>query len=169
MNFCRRCGKSLKNTEGHVYRCEQGHILFANCTPSTGVFFLTADNQVILSERAIEPHKGMLDAFGGFVAGEQTLEAATVRELEEETLLKPGDYGPLQFLCSGIGHYPYGGEAIPVIVAFYWSHLRPGKMPQPTDEIAAIHTVPLDTIDLATLHDDDIRVGMRALQEVFLK
>lgn len=167
MNFCRRCASTLKQVNGHVYKCSNDHIIFANASPTIGVFFVTDDNQVILSERGIEPHKGMLDSFGGFLDGEETIEAAVARELKEELNLNPSDYGELNFLCSGIGHYPYKNEVLPIVSSFFWTRLTTAKPLTPADDVAAIRTIPLHEVDLNTLHDDDIRVGIKKLQEIF--
>jgi ADP-ribose pyrophosphatase YjhB (NUDIX family) len=167
MIFCRRCGIPLEHINDHVYRCANGHTIFANSIPTVGVFFVTDDNQVLLSERGIEPHKGMLDSFGGFLDSEETSEQAAARELKEELGLDPDDYDELIYLCSGMGHYPYSGEIMPIVSFFYWTRLKPGKQPVPADDVAAIHTVPLFEIDLKRLHDDDIRIGIKTLQQVF--
>lgn len=119
MNYCRRCGKPLSNTSGHIYRCKDGHTIFANNSPAVGVFFLTDDQQVLLSVRGIEPHKGMLDAFGGFLDGAESFETAAARELVEELSLQPEDYEPLQYLLSAPGNYPYAGETVPFVSVLF--------------------------------------------------
>jgi NAD+ diphosphatase len=167
MNFCRRCGQKLTNVEAHIYTCSSGHTIFANCTPSVGVFLITPDNNVILSVRGIDPHKGMLDTLGGFLDGEETLEAAATRELREEAHLEPMDYEPLRYLTSGLGNYPYQGEQLPVLTVLYWTRLISDKPLQSYDDVAGFKTLRLDEIKLATVHDEDIRVGVRALQKLF--
>lgn len=163
MNFCRRCGTALTHIENHVYKCVNEHIIFANSSPTTGIFFVTADNQVLLSVRGIEPHKGMLDAFGGFIDGPETLENGAIRELAEEIGLNPSDYTPLQYLVSGTGKYPFKGETLPVLSAFFWSRLLV-PVPTPKDDVAAIETHPLADVPLERLHDQDIVTGVKALQ-----
>ena len=169
MNFCRRCGESLTHVSEKVYQCANSHTIFKSPTPSTGIFFLTSENKVALSVRGIEPRKGMLDSFGGFVDGEETLEAAATRELTEELGLHEGDYEPLQYLTSAVGHYPYQGENIQVITTLYWSRLNKNVQLKPQDDVAAVEVVPLHEIDMNRLHDEDIRAGIRALQSAFPK
>lgn len=163
MNFCRRCGATLTHIEKHVYKCKQDHVIFANASPSTGIFFVTQDNQVVLSVRGIEPRKGMLDAFGGFVDGAETLEHAVKRELAEELGLKPGDYTPPEYLISGTGNYPFEKEVLPILSSFYWSKLLVDA-PTPRDDVADIATYPLTDVPLDQLHDQDIVAGIKALQ-----
>lgn len=169
MNFCRRCGAKLSAVNGHVYQCTNQHIIFANCSPTVGVFFVTADNKVLLSVRGIEPHKGMLDSFGGFVDGEESLQAAAERELQEELSLSPSDYQPLQYLTSAVGHYPYKNEILPILSTFYWTKLTdPSKVLAPQDDVADIQSIPLDAIEYGLLHDEDIIAGIKALQKLLL-
>lgn len=169
MNFCRRCGEALAHKTGKVYQCANAHTIFASPTPSTGIFFLTADNKVVLSVRGIEPHKGMLDAFGGFLDDEETLETAAMRELTEELGLHEGDYEPLNYLTSAVGHYPYQGETPQVITALYWTRLGKDVQLNPQDDVAAVEVVPLHNVDMDMVHDEDIRVGIRTLQHLFPK
>lgn len=166
MKFCRRCGSRLTNVDRHVFSCSNGHTIFANCSPSTGIFFITDKNTVLLSKRGIEPHKGMLDAFGGFIDGEETVEEALERELLEETELSPEDYEAPRYLCSSIGHYPYQDDVIPVITILFWTKLKPEAFPKPKDDVADIVEVSLADIDLSEIHDEDIRQGILELQKI---
>ena len=167
MNFCRRCGLALKHIENHIYECANKHILFANASPTVGIFFVTDDNQVLLSVRGIEPRKGMLDSFGGFVDGAEPLELAVARELEEELGLKPGDYTTPEYLTSGVGNYPYKNEVMPILSSFFWARLLTDDI-TPQDDVADIATYPLANVPLDKLHDKDIMDGVRALQEKLL-
>ena len=121
----------------------------------------------MLAVRGIEPHKGMLDSFGGFLDGAETFETAAARELAEELALTPHDYEPLKYLTSGAGQYPFRDEVLPVISVFFWTRLTTTRVLTPRDDVAAIQTVPLGGLDLSLLHDQDIRVGIQALQRLF--
>lgn len=142
-------------------------MIFANSSPAVGVFFVTADNQVLLAVRGIEPHIGMLDSFGGFVDSTETFEAAADRELEEELSLTPTDYEPLSYLTSGVGQYPFRGELTPIVSVFFWTRLVTTKALAPRDDVAGVQSLPLHNLDLSLLHGDDIRVGIQALQRLF--
>lgn len=166
MNFCRRCASPLTSTDNHVYSCANGHIVFANSSPCVGVFLLDQNDNVYLSVRGIEPRKGMLDTLGGFVDSEETLEQAVERELKEEVGLNPGDYTKPAFLTSGIGHYPYKGETITILSSMFWARLKTTQTLQPADDVAEIFISPIDDIDVALLHDDDIRIGLETLRNL---
>jgi NAD+ diphosphatase len=167
MNFCRRCGAVLSPVNDLTFTCGNGHTIFAISAPAVGVFLLTKEHEVLLSVRGIEPHKGMLDALGGFLDHEETTQDALVRELKEELGLVPSEYSPPEFLTSAVGYYPYGGEVVPVISTFFWAYLETTRAITPADDVAAIKQIPLHQIPLEQLHDDDIRVGIAKLQELF--
>jgi ADP-ribose pyrophosphatase YjhB (NUDIX family) len=167
MHFCRRCGTPLQHIRDHIYTCEQSHAIYANSAPTMGVFLLDEHNDVILAVRGIEPHKDMLDSLGGFLDSEETFEAAAVRELREELALEPEEYGPLTYLNSAIGHYPFKNETLTTVCVFFWAKLLTKRDLTPADDVAAIQTIPIHEVDLSKLHDDDIRAGIRALRLCF--
>ncbi len=169
MNFCRRCGEVLTNTQANVFSCKNQHTIYANSTPSTGIFFLQDDGKVVLAKRAFEPHKGMLDTIGGFIEPEETVEQAIQREIREETGLTPKQYSTPTFLCTAVGHYPYSGEIYPVLTTFFWSRLQPGATITANDDVAEVIAQDIDVINLDELHDIDIRKGILELSTMLRK
>jgi NAD+ diphosphatase len=168
MNFCRRCGKPLQHVQAHAYKCDNGHTIFAGIAPAAGVLFLSADNQkILLATRAHEPGKGLLGIPGGFVDPMETLEAAAIRELNEELGLDAADYEPLRYLCSGADTYKYAGEPLPDISAVFWSRLITTRPIHPTEEVASIDWYDLKDVDLNQTHTEDVRAGIRALRAMF--
>ncbi len=167
MNFCRRCGTRLTSTEGNVFKCEQGHTIYANASPCVGVFFLTQDNEVLLSARGIEPQAGALDSFGGFLLDYESFEAGAIRELREELSIEPEDYEKLTYLTSGPAHYTYENDTQTVVSVFFWTRLTGTRQPVPGDDVVAIKSIPLHDVDLSLLRDEDSREGIRALQALF--
>ncbi len=169
MNFCRRCGARLTDKSGGMFICDNNHTLFINAAPCVGIFFVTDDNQVMVSVRGIEPYKGSLDAFGGFVDENESFEEALVREVEEELGLSQEEYNPPQYLCSNTGVYPYDGEVRTIIGALFWTRLKPGTKPVASDDVAAIRYVPLKNFDLSLVGNTDSRAGIEKLQKIFVK
>lgn len=167
MNFCRRCGAALTKVNEGTYKCED-HLLFTNPAPCVGVFFVTEDKEVILSLRGIEPFKGMLDSFGGFVNEQETVEEAAMRELQEELGLTPEQYEPLQFISTEAGTYPYDGEDRSILGTFFWSRLKPTAVPQPADDVSEIIYVPLADIDMTKLNNIDVKKAIVKLQSIVL-
>lgn len=165
MSYCRRCGLKFNDTSSHVYRCANGHTIYANASPTVGIFFVTDDSQVLVSRRGIEPFKGQLDSFGGFLDGAESFEQAAARELQEELSLTPDDYEPLQYLCSHQGAYPLAGEVIPITSVFFWSRLTTSRSLTPLDDVAEIVSVPLSEFNVGEV-GEDIRAGIKQLQRV---
>lgn len=168
MNFCRRCGSALTQKNDTHYTCETGHNIYVNAAPTVGIFFVTPDNEVLLSVRGLEPFKGKLDSFGGFVDNMETVEYAAVRELQEELGLRPDDYEPLTFLSTETGLYPYEGEERSLLGTFFWSRLKPGAKPVPADDVADIVQMPLADIDFTQVDNVDVESALKKLQKLFL-
>jgi len=167
LNFCRRCGAPLTKKNGHVYTCERGHTIFLNPVPTVGVFLFDTSDNLLLSVRAIEPDKGALDAFGGFVDGDETFEQALERELHEELGLTSSDYSKPVYLTSAVNQYRYGGEPITVISNLYYARLKPSAQPKARDDVAEIHKITLNDVRLDMIGGDDIRRGLLVLKELF--
>lgn len=166
MNFCRRCGSTLTFKTDGFYLCENDHRIYLNAAPCAGVFFLTEDNKVLLSVRGIEPFKGKLDSFGGFVDDQETVEDALARELQEELGLSPADYEKPQFLCTETSYYPFDGEERSVLSNFFWSRLKPSAKPVPADDVASVEQIQLTDVDLSKMHNTDVRSAVLKLQKL---
>lgn len=164
MNFCRRCGSVLSNTKAYSYECAQGHKLYLNPAPTVGVFLFDTKGDLLLSVRGIEPHKGTLDAFGGFIDGPETLERALQREMREELGLEPTDYSEPVFISSAGSSYHFGSEDLRVLSMLFYAQLRPGAEPIPQDDVAEIRRVKLHEVDPADIGNDDIRQGLLDLR-----
>lgn len=169
MNYCRRCGAALRHVRMHMYECTNRHTLFANCSPSVGVFLINSAGNVLLSRRGIDPHKGMLDSFGGFLDGEESVEDAAARELREELGIDPDDYDTLHFLCTSVGHYAYAQETLPVLSTFFWANLHPRATLNPQDDVADIVELPLGAVPIDQIHDEDVRHGIAALRKALAR
>lgn len=168
MNFCRRCGTPLTSRNETVFACENNHTIYINAAPCVGIFFMTNDNkQVLLSVRGIEPFKGALDSFGGFVDNNETVEHALERELIEELGLTPDDYEPPVYLCSETSIYPFDGEDRSILSMFYWSKLKSGASPIAADDVASIEMVPLSDVDPEKMDNADVRNAIKKLQALF--
>ena len=168
MNYCRRCGKVLTKIDDHTYKCENGHMVFANPSPTVGVFFVDDDNNVMLAVRGEEPGKGMSDSFGGFLNEGENFEDALRRELQEELGLEPNEYSELQYLTNGVSHYVWGGESKALVGVFYWSRLLTDRELTASDDVAAIRTVNINDIDLNDFSSEDNKQAIEKLRTILL-
>lgn len=119
LKFCRRCGSGLTTLDSISFQCESGHSIYSNPSPATAAIILNAEKEILVGERSLDPHKGMLDIPGGFVDGKETCEAALARELFEETGLEPTDYTDPIYFLSCIDDYEYEGEIVTVLTVVY--------------------------------------------------
>ena len=99
LNFCSRCGSSLRFglVEGEdrerLSCAECGHILYVNPRLVVTVLPITDAGEIILIRRGIEPGKGLWAQPGGFLEVDETVNQAAIRETLEETrlLVEPGE------------------------------------------------------------------------------
>jgi len=166
MNFCRRCETQLRNTERHVYTCENGHIIFANASPASCLWILNENNEVLVAVRALEPKIGWLDTPGGFIDEKETSEEAISRELQEEMGLLPNDYTKPTYLLSALDTYEYKGETIDVLTHTYYAKLVGSPTIHPQDDVAKAYFAPLHTIEVDKFCFNSSRLSLLKLQEL---
>lgn len=165
MNFCRRCGHDLTNIENHVYKCDDGHVLFANASPAVGVLFVNDNKEVLIAVRSMDPGKGRLDMPGGFCDGAETFEHALEREMQEELGISPGDYTQPEFLLSHNDPYDYKGERLPVLCGVYTARLKPGVTPRAADDVADVHFMRYADIDQSKIQFPSQIAGLELLHQ----
>lgn len=165
MHFCRRCGAALHTQNGIMYECTNGHTMFANASPATAIVLLNDQNEVLVVQRNIEPFKGSYDIPGGFCDGAEPSEAAIERELQEELKITPDQYTPLQFVCTGIDPYPFGGEVLPVHCTVFTAHTKGTVVPQLDHENSAALFVSFADLDIDAIRFPAVRQGLRAVRD----
>jgi ADP-ribose pyrophosphatase YjhB (NUDIX family) len=112
--FCPRCGgaldlRTLKPGEPQRLICQGcGFVFFLDPKVAAGVIFPLNDG-IVLVQRAIEPRYGRWVFPGGYVDRGESLEAAALREVKEESGLDVR-------LTRLLGAYSYPGNAVIVIV-----------------------------------------------------
>jgi ADP-ribose pyrophosphatase YjhB (NUDIX family) len=99
LNYCSRCGGELRfgPVEGEDRErlvCEAcGHVAYVNPRLVVTTIPVTADGEVVLLRRGIEPGRGSWAQPGGFLEVDETVAEAAVRETLEETglIVRPGE------------------------------------------------------------------------------
>lgn len=147
MNYCRRCGTPLTHQNDHVYKCVNGHTLYANTSPAAGVWLLNENDELLVAIRGIDPGKGKMDSPGGFNDGAETAFDCATRELQEELGLTPQNYTLLEYLAEGIDIYDYQDESLPVLTTIFTAHIKGSPIITPSDDVAEVKFMKLSGIN----------------------
>ena len=165
LNYCRRCGAELTSSAPGVFTCQNGHSSYPNPAPCVGLFLFDSDDNLLLGVRGVEPQKGTLDAFGGFVDGAESIEEALAREIKEELGLDSNEYTTPIYLTSASSSYDYQGETRTVLSSLFYAYLLPGASPVAKDDVASIHVANMSDVSVDEIGNDDIRKGFVALKQ----
>ena len=116
--YCPRCGAKQFEINGersrHCSNCDLTY--YANASASTAAFITNSKGDVLLTTRAFNPAKGMLDLPGGFVDLNETAEEAIIREIKEELNI---DIKNPQYLFSLPNEYKFSGITIHTLDLFF--------------------------------------------------
>ncbi|MCQ2959074.1 MAG: NUDIX domain-containing protein [Bacteroidales bacterium] len=106
--FCPQCGGSHFVPFGEkANKCSDcGFVFYFNEAAAVAAIIRDSDGKVLLTKRAFDPGKGMLDLPGGFVDPLESAEHALEREIMEELNLK---ITSKKYLGSFPNRYLFGG------------------------------------------------------------
>ncbi len=121
-HFCPQCGNP-NPSEGPVpFKCLScSFACFFGPVAAVGGIVVDHQGHVLLVRRARDPGKGKWGLPGGFVDRDETIEAALIREIIEETRLVVTD---TEYLTSYPNSYCYHGVIAPVVDMFYVCHIE---------------------------------------------
>lgn len=156
-DFCPKCGSSFFHSrdKGRSYQCDTCHFhYFINNSAAVACLIFNSSGDLLLTRRAFEPNKGMLDLPGGFVEPLETVEEAVVREIKEELNLHVIN---MTYLVSFPNLYPFSNFEVPTVdlalvcETSSLSHLHPG------DDVASVEFIHPAKIDLTGMCSDSMR------------
>lgn len=106
--YCPRCGGQHFEPYGDkANKCKKcDFVFYFNAATAVAVIIRDSNGRVLLTRRAFNPGKGMLDLPGGFVDPLESAETAVDREIEEELGLQ---IISKKYLGSFPNTYLYGG------------------------------------------------------------
>ncbi|GET22546.1 NUDIX domain-containing protein [Prolixibacter denitrificans] len=108
----------------------------------------------MLSRRAIEPNRGMLDLPGGFVDVMETAEEAVRREINEELGIAVTG---LQYLTSFPNEYVFSGYSVFTLDMAFVCRVDDLASAHPKDDISAIEFYDVKTVPFQELCSDSMR------------
>lgn len=118
-------------------------VLFAD----TGIQeYISQESNVLLIRRGDDPFKGSLALPGGFVNPQEDLEAAALRELNEETNVKKSDVLLKQLCAVGTPYRDPRGHTISIVFTAYHSTISQLDV-RAGDDAAEVMWVPMKDLD----------------------
>lgn len=156
LKYCPRCGADKFSFEGtHSFLCKVcGFHYFVNSASAVAALIENEKGELLLTVRAFEPHKGMLDLPGGFVNINESAENAVAREIKEELNV---DVTEVHFLASFPNEYVFSGYSVYTCdLAFRckvsnWGHL------QVQDDVKGIEFVTSENMDWDKIGAESIK------------
>ena len=151
-NFCPACASLLDRGSDEGLKCPNcGRSWYRNSAPAAGAA-IVKDGKALVTQRGIEPKKGLFDIPGGFLAAGEHPVDALKRELREELGLEiEVDVED----CVSMVPHPYGEEADYVLALGFLARWIGGE-PEAADDVAAFRWVDrdeLEKLEFAWEHD----------------
>jgi mutator protein MutT len=111
LKFCPRCGSpNFPATGSRSFQCADCSFnYYVNASAAVAVLLFNPEGELLLTRRAIEPHKGKLDLPGGFIDPMETAEQAARREIQEELGI---EIHALEYFCSYPNEYIFSGYSV---------------------------------------------------------
>lgn len=125
--------------------CQQDY--YGNPSPAVEVAIFNDKDEVLLSERGLEPNKGKWDMPGGFVDPGEQIEVALPREMKEELDLRATDLSKPVFVRSYTGKYPWGKTTYDILVFLFVVRIQTDKKLKAQDDVASVKWVKPEDID----------------------
>jgi len=163
INFCPKCGNAnftFKTDNSFLCKNCKFH-LYINSAAAVAALIINDDGEILLTKRAIEPQKGMLDLPGGFVDVMETAENAVSREIKEELNL---DVNSMKYFMSFPNEYIFGGISVFTIDLAYICRIESFNGIVATDDISDFEFYPLNSIPFDLIGS----VSMKEIVKTFI-
>jgi NAD+ diphosphatase len=159
--YCPRCGlAALDTVDNKLYGCTQcGYTYFHN-TAAAVAAVIYHGQEIALITRANEPGGGLLDLPGGFVEGDESLEAAVIREVYEEIGV---DLRLPRYLFSIPNRYEYHTIRYRTVDVFFAFTVDERPEFVANEEASALHWMRPEDVDLKQVAFESVRAALRRL------
>lgn len=166
--YCPVCGSHLFIVNDfkskHCTNC--GFEFYLNTAAAVVCILFDQNDKLLITKRAFEPQKGMLDLPGGFVDMNESLEDSVKREMMEETGIV---VKPQQWLFSQPNKYIYSGMDIFTEDSFFLCSAESLDNLHPTDDVSEIFWVSLDNLYPEQFGLTSIRQALPQIVKLFKK
>ena len=165
IKYCPRCGceKFKTSNQGRSFTCEECDFeYYFNSSAAVACLIFNNEGKLLLTRRAIEPAKGMLDLPGGFVEPMERIEEAIVREIREELgvgILKA------DFMVSFPNEYIFSGFSVFTIDMAFICSIDDLSAIVPADDAASVEFIFPRDID----HDQLCFNSMSKIIDFYIK
>ena len=157
--FCPRCGSKHFEINGERSRhCSDCNLTYyANASASTAAIISNSKDEVLLTTRAFNPAKGMLDLPGGFVDMNETAEEAIIREIKEE--LNINIQNP-QYLFSLPNEYEFSGITVHTLDLFFKVEIDDNTIISTADDVASAQFFDLKHVNIESIGLKSIKTAI---------
>ncbi len=156
LKYCPKCGSNkFKSTDiGKSFKCEEcKFIYFINSSAAVACLIISPEGKLLLTRRAIEPAKGMLDLPGGFVEPMERVEDAIGREIREELGVRITN---IKFLVSFPNEYIYSAFSVFTLDLAFICTVDDISKVRPADDVSGIEFIFPDKITRETICSESI-------------
>jgi len=155
--YCPKCGESFiqGRDQGRSFKCEACNFhYYINNSAAVACLITNELGELLLTRRAFDPNKGMLDLPGGFVDPLESAEEAVIREIKEELNL---DVIKIEYLISYPNLYPFSGIVVPTADLGFACKVDDFKSMKPGDDVASIEFIHPEKIDFNLLCTESMK------------
>ncbi len=161
LKYCPKCGSLKFNFEGaRSFLCADCNFhYFINSSAAVAGLIENEKGELLLTIRAFNPNKGMLDLPGGFVDPMESAEDALTREIKEELNL---DIVGLKYLTSFPNEYIFSGFSVYTTDLAFICKVEDWENMHIQDDISDITYVTKQNIDWNNISADSIKNIIKA-------
>lgn len=161
VRYCPQCGGSAFHYKSdNSFLCENCHFhWYVNASAAVAALIVNEKGELLLTRRAVEPQKGMLDLPGGFVDVLETAEQALCREIKEELDVEVTDFS---YFMSCPNEYVFGGLTVFTIDLAYICKIESFTKMSAKDDISGFEFYSPDKIPYAEIGSSSMKEILRS-------